>query len=56
MAVFTGQLDWLATKIVQLREDPLTNPQLVALMKERLKPIRDESVGSKQKVCHPPHA
>lgn len=49
MAVFTGQLDWLATKIVQLREDPLTNPQLVALMKERLKPIRDESVGSKQK-------
>jgi len=48
-AVFSGKLDWLAKQVVQLRPDPLSHEELVAMLRTRLKPFREESVGSKQK-------
>jgi len=50
IAVFTGRLDWLAKQIVQLRPDPLTHEELVAMMRERLKPISTDRLGAKQKA------
>jgi len=49
LAVFTGQLDWLARQVVQLRPDPLTHAELVTMMRERLQPIRTGQLGSQQR-------
>lgn len=42
------EFDWLADQIVQLRADPLSHDELVVMLKERLKPIRSDSIGKKQ--------
>ena len=49
-AVWTGRLEYLAKRIVQLRPDPLSEAQLVEMMRERLKPVASDGMGSKQRV------
>jgi len=49
IALFTGRIEWLAKQIVQLRPDPLSHDELVAMMRERLQPIRTGQLGASQK-------
>ncbi|KAL1518920.1 hypothetical protein AB1Y20_003192 [Prymnesium parvum] len=47
-AIFAGKFDYLAKQIVQLRADPLSHEELVAMMRERLKPIRSDGMSHSQ--------
>jgi len=49
IAIWMGKLEWLAERIVQLRPDPLSKAELVSMMRERLQPIRSDSIGTKQR-------
>merc|ERR1711988_818757 len=42
--VFLGNFEYLADNIVQLRADPLSKPELIAMMRERLQPIRTDGM------------